>query len=118
MSSENQPFESDAATAGSVISSNHKITLEALATLLLRFLGIYFIACAFTGGIAEVIHIIHASNKLSLEVALQTEWHYLAHPVVDAILGSYFLIGGQWVFEKILTPMVRQPTEDASEETH
>jgi hypothetical protein len=117
MSSDKKAFESDVTTAESVISSHHKITLEALATLLLRLLGIYFIVFALTGVVAEAVRIIHAANKLSLDLALQAEWPYLVRPVVELILGSYFLLGGQWVFEKILTPMVHQPTEDASEET-
>ena len=112
MSNANEPLESNAATMASGESSGRRVTEEGLAALLLRLLGVYFLVFGIIGGVSAVIQIIIATNKFGMDVALIREWNYLARPVLELAVGLYLLLGGQWVFDKLLTPLVRSPRED------
>jgi hypothetical protein len=106
-----EPLESPAAPTSEGESSCRQLTAESLATLLLRLLGVYFVAFGIIDGVREVISIILSTNRMNLELALAREWVYLLRPIMELSIGLYFLLGGQWVFEKLLTPFVHAPEE-------
>ena len=108
MSNMDEPVESPAADIRGRVFCR-QLTAESLATLLLRLLGVYFVAFGIIGGVREVISIILAANRMNLELALTREWDYLLRPIMELSIGFYFLLGGQWVFEKLLTPFVHAP---------
>jgi hypothetical protein len=92
------------------------LTQESLAALLLRLLGLYLTVVGIVGGVAEAGYVVLLSNRLGLDNALrQYHFAYLIRPGAELIVGFYFLVGGQWVYDKILTPIRRSFPEDASQ---
>jgi hypothetical protein len=86
---------------------------EALATLLLRFLGVYFLTFGAIGTIDEAAHIvISASGVYSAAFVTLTQWLRFVRPIIELIVGAYFLTGGHWVYERMLAPMVWGGEED------
>jgi hypothetical protein len=87
---------------------------QELAALLLRLLGIYFVAWTVTKGVAVANSVSLIAREfdwgdpLTWEASLDT-----ASTVVALIIGIYFVIGGQWVFEKVLAPIACRPPEGA-----
>jgi hypothetical protein len=87
-----------------------------LAALLLRLLGVYFMAWAIIHVVEEVTRLVIAYREFSLDRVPPTHWTYLSYMAAEFLVGLYFLIGGRWVYEKILTPITHGPTEDARED--
>jgi hypothetical protein len=94
---------------------------ERLASLLLRLLGVYFLAWAIISGVEEAVRLFFAFSvsKIGLDELLPTQWPLLAYLGAEFTVGAYLLIGGQWVFEKVLIPVVPGPreSEDTDEDT-
>ena len=80
-----------------------------LAALLLRLLGLYLAATGSVGVVGYVGHIMVLSRMHGLDQTFATFYpiEYLCGPSFELILGIYFLVGGQWVYDKILAPMSR-----------
>jgi hypothetical protein len=91
---------------------------EGLATLFLRLLGVYFSSRALIYGIDMAVRLFITSNKTGLESPLSTYWIHFIYPFLELIFGIYFLFGGRWVFEKLLTPIVRSSQEDTFANNH
>ncbi|NLS93531.1 MAG: hypothetical protein GXX96_15340 [Planctomycetaceae bacterium] len=86
--------------------SERALTRENLAELLLRFLGVCFTALGIIGGVEQVSYLLSLSREFGLNDALgHYQWWYLTRSAAELIVGVYFLVGGQWVFDKILTPI-------------
>jgi hypothetical protein len=84
---------------------------ERLASLLLRILGVYFLAWAFISGIEEAVRFFVAISvsKIGLDTLFPHHWTYLSYLAAEFTLGAYLLFGGQWVFEKVLVPVIPRP---------
>jgi hypothetical protein len=79
---------------------------EALAALLLRFLGVYFLTFGVIGTIDEAARIVMAiSIGFGTAFATLGQWWRIVRPVIELVAGAYFLTGGQWVYERMLAPM-------------
>jgi hypothetical protein len=89
---------------------------EKLAALLLRLLGVYFVACAILSGTNDAIHVFTAlggSNVgVGVDKVLTHYWMYFVYAIAEFIVGTYFLVGGQWVLEKVLIPIIPGPLKD------
>ena len=89
------------------------LTQENLAASLLRFLGLYFTAWGAVSAIAGAGHLFLLSTRHGIDDALRRygldDW---IRPGVELIIGLYFLLGGQWVYDKILTPVGRRFSDD------
>lgn len=83
-----------------------------LAALLMRLLGVYFTATAIMRATEQAVRIIIVSREIGLDPALSEYWTYLTDPVPELLFGIYLLIGGRWVYEKLLTPIARNPSKD------
>jgi hypothetical protein len=81
---------------------------ERLAAILLRLLGVYFLALGIISGIEEAVRLCLAFNEIQVDLGrvLLKHWSYLAHLAAEFVIGAYLLIGGQWVFEKVLIPII------------
>jgi hypothetical protein len=91
---------------------------EGLAALLLRLMGVYFVAWGLITATDPLVRLVLAAREFGLDSALSNHWFGLIYPVVELVVGVYFLIGGRWVFEKLLTPIVRHPTDESSADVH
>ena len=90
------------------------LTQENLAALLLRFLGLCFTAFGVVGVATMVGHILLLSTRFGLDDAVRRYYSFesLIVPGAQLIIGIYFLLGGQWVYDKILTPVSRPSPDD------
>ena len=88
-----------------------------LAALLLRLLGVYFMAWAIIGGADTAMRLFLASRDLGLDLVLSKHWTYLTYFLAELAVGIYLLVGGRWVYEKVLTPMARNPMPNAVDDT-
>ena len=97
-----------------------QLTQEGLATLLLRFLGLWMAAFGIIGFAANIGRLFFEATSVGLDQAFKAFRHYqlepLIWPIVELVAGLYFLVGGQWVYERILTP-IRRRSEDYESET-
>lgn len=112
--------ESDQATGGEVAPSGRPkraLTQESLAALLLRLLGLYFATFGVVGAIAEAGLLLVLLRRVGLNAALEQNYRYFIRPGAELLIGAYFLIGGQWVYDKILTPLCRTSLEDVRTDT-
>ena len=85
------------------------LTQERLAAVLFRLLGLYLTAFAIIGFVADAGNLIIFSMRLGLADALRG-YHFnqsLIRPGAELIIGIYFLVGGQWVYKKLLAPICR-----------
>ena len=81
------------------------LTQEGLAGLLLRFLGLCFTAFGVVSVATVVGHMFLLSTRYGIDDTLMRYYHFesLIAPGTELIIGIYFLLGGQWVYDKILT---------------
>lgn len=94
------------------------LTQEGMAVLLLRFLGLYFAAVGIIGALDHIGSLLALSNEFGLDEALANyRWYYVTRCAAEVIVGLYSLIGGQWVFDKILTPTTPVSPEDSVADT-
>lgn len=88
-------------------------TERSLAAMLLRLLGVYFLAWGLATGAEGLVKLHLVAVEFGLQQAFSQFWsHYLVSPGVQAIIGIYLLFGGKWVFEKVLMPIPRHPAID------
>jgi hypothetical protein len=83
---------------------------ERLATLLMRLVGVYFTAGAVIYGSEAAIHMLYAVRRFGLQEAITLgywDMSRLGSSFVQLIIGVYLVVGGQWVLEKLLTPVGR-----------
>lgn len=85
---------------------------EGLAALLLRLLGVYFLGWAIITGAEEAVRLLVAANKFQMDEILPAHWAHLASLAAQFALGAYLLFAGQWVFEKVLLPIVPAAPND------
>jgi len=81
----------------------------------MRLLGVYFTAGAIIYASGFAIQIMYVASKLGLEEALTHDYRDnagLATSFVELVIGVYLLIGGRWVLEKVLTPVLPRPSDD------
>jgi hypothetical protein len=116
MSDKDAPIDSQSAPSDPCVPSGGKVTEEGLAVLLLRLLGVYFAVYGIIGVVKELVSMILLTNKYPLEMILAKEWTSMLRPVLEASVGLYFLLGGQWVFEKLLMPFVRCQMDETTKE--
>jgi hypothetical protein len=104
------PANEDRAPAGPPL--DRPLTEAGFATVMLRLLGIYFTAIAIVSLVPTVGRFLMETSRMGLGRAMD-RWTFesFLRPVLELIAGIYFLVGGQWVFDKILTP-VRRARED------
>jgi hypothetical protein len=94
------------------------LTQEGLAHVLLRFLGVVLVARAIIVGVGTAEQLLVLWNSYGLDFGVrQYHWEYLVGPGAELMIGIYFLVGGQWVYEKVLTPIFRSSPADAPQET-
>ena len=115
------PAESDQTGGGEnagIRSSERPLTQEGLAAVLLRILGVYLVARGIITCVWEATTLFVVSHQYGLDFGLRGyHWHYLVSPVAELLVGIYFLVGGQWVYEKVLTPIFPGSRQDAPQET-
>jgi hypothetical protein len=107
-----EPSELPAGATTPRLQSGSGWSEAGLAALLLRLMGVYFTAWAIITGTDEAIRLFLASREFGLDYALAKHWTYLSYPAAQLIVGIYFLVGGRWVYEKVLTPVTRNPADD------
>jgi hypothetical protein len=112
----NDPSERAGADSGpgkSTAEPDGSLTEDRLAMLLLRVLGVYFLAWAVISGAEEVIRLFFAFSlpRTRLDEVLRGHTVYLAYLAAQLAVGGYLLFGGQWVLDKVLMSIVR-PHED------
>ncbi|MEN6450895.1 MAG: hypothetical protein ABFC96_10420 [Thermoguttaceae bacterium] len=95
--------------AGAEVPSERWTTEEMLAAFLVRILGIYFTVYAIVsilGGIGEM-----ESSWVRVSSTGLLWWYglRLVSPFVTLMLAVYLLLGGQWVFNRLLTPIMSFP---------
>ena len=88
-----------------------------LAALLLRLLGVYFTAWAIIHGAEEAMRLFLASRDFGLNSVLPKRWTYLTYLVAELAVGIYLLVGGRWVYEKVLTPIAENPMKSTFDKT-
>ncbi len=95
------------------------MTQEGLAGLLLRFLGLCFTAFGVVSVATVVGHMFLLSTRYGIDDTLMRYYHFesLIAPGTELIIGIYFLLGGQWVYDKILSPIRHRYPDDGLEET-
>ncbi len=95
------------------------LTQEGLAALLLRFLGLCFTAFGVVSLVTVVGRIFLLSTTYGLDDAVRRYYHLesMIAPGTELIIGIYFLIGGQWVYDRILTPIRRRFPDYSPDET-
>lgn len=82
---------------------------ERLAVVLLRLLGVAFVVCAVLSGMEEIGRIsLYWREFGGDETFAWAEAISLAEPAAELILGTYFVLGGQWVFNRVLAPIARR----------
>jgi hypothetical protein len=93
---------------------------ERIAAVLLRLLGVYFLAWAIVASIEEAVRLFFAlrTNDISLDDFLRMRGWYLAYLAAEFAVGIYLLIGGRWVFEKVLIPIVPGSSKDEDADVH
>jgi hypothetical protein len=89
-----------------------------LAALFLRLMGVYFAAWGVISGVDKLVSIIHTANAHDLDYALSVYGTYLVYPAMELVVGFYFVVGGQWVYNKILAPIRRRKQDDPDEIAH
>jgi hypothetical protein len=116
------PYEPPQSTAGESAPREppERITSDArLAALLMRLLGIYFTVGAIVVASEAAIGFVQVSSIIGLEQALTGAFALYARlggALVQLIIGLYLAIGGRWVLDKILTPVVRRWSDDDDED--
>jgi hypothetical protein len=87
------------------------LSVKQLAALLLRLLGVYFVAWA-------IVIATNAASGTSLlsragfaHLSCTSEIAVWGRAIAALVTGLYFVVGGQWVFDRILTPIARKPVE-------
>lgn len=87
---------------------------ERLAGVLLRVLGVYFVARAIIFGAEEAVRLFVALRvgNTSLNYVLPRHWTNLTFMAAEFAVGAYLLFGGRWVFVKVLMPVVPRSPED------
>ena len=115
MTDEQKPTEPTPATPPPPGPSTARWSEEGMAALLLRLLGVYFTAWALISAADKIVLLLLALNKHDLDYAVSKYWSYFAYPAAELIVGLYFLIGGQWVYEKLLVPIHRSSRDDDSQ---
>lgn len=116
MSSSDEGCNSNAGEAPSPGQAARVSKEEARATLLLRLLGVYFIAEAIISGWGEVIRSFVAMRTVGFNEAWSAHGLLIAHFVATLAIGIYFFRGGRWVVERVLLPAFHSSSESASED--
>lgn len=95
--------------------------IEDLAAVLMRLLGVYFAASAMSSVFAECNLLISVWNKFGMRYGFFL-WTIAssARVVVEFLIGIYLALGGQWVFDRLLTPVAcrrsNSPIADMNED--
>jgi hypothetical protein len=85
---------------------------EGIALLLLRLLGVYFMAKAFIAGWAAASAISVAIRRFPSSMWTWEIPMWLSTPIGCLLIGIYFVVGGRWVFNRLLTPIRRRQSDD------
>jgi hypothetical protein len=89
------------------------LTEAGFATVMLRLLGVYLTATALVSIVAGIGHIVFQVGSFELDRTINRyALDYFIHPVVEFLIGLYLLIGGNWVFNRLLTPTDRAPEDE------
>ena len=105
--------ESNSGLVPSNVENGGLWTEERLAAILLRVLGVFFLASGVISVAEEAVRLVLALNvrRAGLYDVLPRHWTYLAYLAAELGVGIYLLIGGRWVFEKVLRPVVPDPSD-------
>jgi hypothetical protein len=113
--------ESDQAIGGERTTNGRPeraLTQRDLGEVLLRVLGVLLAARGIIAGVGTTADLLVLWRKFGLDFGLgHFQWEFLVGPTAELMIGIYLLVGGQWVYEKVLTPIVRSSPEDAPQET-
>lgn len=87
---------------------------ERIAAVLLRVLGVYFLAWAIITGVDEAARLFLGlkMGDISLDDIVLDRARFLAYLAAEFAVGAYLLFGGRWVFEKVLMPIAPRSSED------
>jgi hypothetical protein len=96
---------------------NRPLTEAGFATVMLRLLGVCLATIGFLALVGMTGHVVVRAYKLGADKAFDRySLDYFIYPLGELIAGIYFLLGGQWVFNKILTPVRQREDDDIAEE--
>ncbi len=87
-----------------------------LAALLLRLLGVYFTSVAVILLVDMATRLFVGFRQFGFDSVMSEFWPRLVSPVFELVVGLYLLIGGQWVYEKLLTPIARNSSQGTEKE--
>jgi hypothetical protein len=88
------------------------LTQASLAVLLIRFMGLSVTAYGVVNGVVAIGHLLLLLRRFGLDHGWGYQLEYLIRPGVELVIGIYLLLGGQWVYNKLLTPVRRGTTEE------
>ncbi len=99
------------------------LTREGLATVLLRFLGLCLTVFGILGGIQRITYRVFSMQGHDIgdmfwdqSIVISSLVRDLIYCCAELLIGLYFLIGGQWVYDKILAPVSRSWLDDGRSE--
>lgn len=106
-------------TIGDELTPGRPLTQEGLAAVLLRFMGLCIMAYAIGSAVDSITYLLqYSAERHRLESVLISYYvRHLLRPGVEFAIGIYFLVGGQWVYDKILTPIRRSFPDDGFPES-
>jgi hypothetical protein len=84
------------------------------ATVMMRLVGLYLAALGFVGIASFFVQLAIRVYRLGgLDKAMDHfSFEFVVRPVLELFVGTYLLLGGHWVFHKLLAPVRRPPSDD------
>lgn len=88
---------------------------QLLATMLLRLLGVYFVARSIIVGWSGVFRLVLATRLFSFGEAWSYNGLFVGSLAAELAIGIYFFLGGRWVIATVLLPAVPSSSDDVRE---
>jgi hypothetical protein len=94
--------------------ADRPLTEFRFATVMMRLVGLYFATFGFVGVVSFFVQLALRVNRMGgFEKAMDHfSFEFVVRPILELLVGTYLLIGGHWVFHKILAPVRRPPSDD------
>jgi hypothetical protein len=100
--------ESDKATQ----TGERTLTESGFAKVMLRLIGIYFAAFGLIGVVSMFIQLAIRASRPAEKPMEHFPFEWFVRPGLELLVGIYLLLGGHWLFRKLLTPVRRPPQDD------
>lgn len=91
-----------------------EITIESLATLLIRLLGVFLAVCAILSVFDEAGRVMYVARWFKWGSDEMLVWQGVESVVrltIGYVIGVYLILGGRWVLDRILTRVGREDVD-------